>query len=129
MPFVPGFMPPKSAPLIDQWFAANGIVMGKLALHELSEGGTSIGPTSNNLTSVLNPWNVLHHAGGKPAYPPCSPYACSMAVSMSRATSPENISLCPPECMAELASILNLCNAFCPVLCDYTVQFEYKAVA
>lgn len=63
-----GFMPPKSAPLIDNWFAANGIIMGKLALHELSEGGTSVGPTSNNLTSVLNPWNVLHHAGGKPVF-------------------------------------------------------------
>ena len=34
-------------------------------LADCSYGGTSIGPTSNNLTSVLNPWNVLHHAGGE----------------------------------------------------------------
>lgn len=58
-------MPPVSAPLIDNYLNANGIIMGKAALHELSFGGTSVGPTSNNLTSVLNPWNVVHHAGGE----------------------------------------------------------------
>lgn len=63
-PVLAGHYPPFSAPLIDQYLAAGGIIMGKTALHELSAGGTSIGPTSNNLTSVLNPWNVIHHTGG-----------------------------------------------------------------
>ena len=60
-----GYMPPFSAPVIDKFRAANGIIMGKTALHELSAGGTSIGPTSNNLSSVLNPYNVRYHCGGK----------------------------------------------------------------
>ena len=32
---------------------------------DCSFGGTSIGPTRGNLSSVLNPWNVLAHAGGR----------------------------------------------------------------
>lgn len=44
MQYVPaGKMPPSSAPLIDRWFDANGIVMGKTALHELQAGGTRSG--------------------------------------------------------------------------------------
>ena len=57
-------MPPFSAPLINKYKEANGIIMGKTAVHELSAGGTSVGPTSNNLSSILNPWKVTHHAGG-----------------------------------------------------------------
>ena len=39
-----GHMPPFSAPLIDNWLAANGIIMGKTTLMELSGGVTSISP-------------------------------------------------------------------------------------
>ncbi|KAK9829361.1 hypothetical protein WJX72_005397 [[Myrmecia] bisecta] len=55
------FKASSSAPLIDQWKAANGIVFAKTRLHELSAGGTSINAYYG---AVLNPYNNTRHVGG-----------------------------------------------------------------
>lgn len=59
-----GMVPQVSAPLVAAYQNANGVILGKTAMHELSAGATSIGPTTPNLTTVLNPYNVTHHPGG-----------------------------------------------------------------
>ncbi|KAK9846049.1 hypothetical protein WJX84_006589 [Apatococcus fuscideae] len=56
--------PQTSAPLVDAYRSANGIILGKTRMHELSAGATSISPTTANFTAVLNPYNVTHHPGG-----------------------------------------------------------------
>ena len=54
-----------SAPLVDSYKAANGIILGKTVLAELSSSGTSINPTTARLTTPLNPYNNTRHTGGK----------------------------------------------------------------
>ncbi len=70
-----GMMPLGSAPLVDAYRNANGIILAKMRMHELSAGATSISPTTANFTAVLNPYNVTHHPGGMPCtfQPTCHP--------------------------------------------------------
>jgi mandelamide amidase len=58
--------PPFSAPLIDAYIAANGIIMGKTNLAELSSSVTSINPNmpGNNITTPLNAYNQTKISGG-----------------------------------------------------------------
>ncbi|KAL3134878.1 hypothetical protein ABBQ32_007844 [Trebouxia sp. C0010 RCD-2024] len=60
--------PTKSAPLIDMYLAANGIIMGKAALDELQDGGNSVNPTNQYtdglITTMLNAYNQTRIAGG-----------------------------------------------------------------
>ncbi len=58
--------PPFSAPLVDQYLAANGIILGKMNLAELSSSITSINPNvpGNNITTPLNAYNQTKIAGG-----------------------------------------------------------------
>ena len=65
---IAGMMPQGSAPLVNAYRNANGIILGKMRMHELSAGATSISPTTANFTAVLNPYNVTHHPGG--VHPP-----------------------------------------------------------
>ena len=60
-----GRFPQTSAPLVDTYRNANGVILGKTRMHELSAGATSSSPTTPNFTAVLNPYNVTHHPGGK----------------------------------------------------------------
>ena len=45
-------MPPYSAPLVDQYLAANGIILGKANLGELQSGGATNPTVVNGLTSI-----------------------------------------------------------------------------
>lgn len=55
----------KDAPLIEQLRAAHGVVLGKMRMHELAEGYTSI---SSYYGAVLNPYQVDAHVGGISAH-------------------------------------------------------------
>ncbi len=59
-------MPPYSAPLIDMYKQANGIILGKMNLAELSTSIGSINPNipGNNITTPLNPYNQTKIPGG-----------------------------------------------------------------
>ncbi len=61
--------PTSSAPLIDSYLAANGIIMGKAALDELQDGGNSVNPTTQYeyglITTMLNAYNQTRIAGGE----------------------------------------------------------------
>ena len=59
-------MPPFSAPLIDTYKQANGIILGKMNLAELSTSIGSINPNmpGNNITTPLNPYNQTKIPGG-----------------------------------------------------------------
>ncbi|KAL3136240.1 hypothetical protein ABBQ32_007252 [Trebouxia sp. C0010 RCD-2024] len=61
-----GHMPPFSAPLIDTYKQANGIILGKMNLAELSTSIGSINPNipGNNITTPLNPYNQTKIPGG-----------------------------------------------------------------
>ena len=54
--------PKKSAPLIDTFEKAGGIVLGKATMHELAEGFTTI---STFFGPTLNPYRNDYHVGGK----------------------------------------------------------------
>ncbi|KAL0048166.1 hypothetical protein WJX82_009095 [Trebouxia sp. C0006] len=60
--------PTSSAPLINSYLAANGIIMGKAALDELQDGGNSVNPTNQYeyglITTMLNAYNQTRIAGG-----------------------------------------------------------------
>ncbi len=60
--------PTSSAPLINSYLAANGIIMGKAALNELQDGGNSVNPTTQYkyglITTMLNAYNQTRIAGG-----------------------------------------------------------------
>ena len=60
--------PTRSAPLIDMYKAAGGIIMGKAALDELQDGGNSVNPTTQYagglITTMLNAYNQTRIAGG-----------------------------------------------------------------
>ena len=58
------FFPTFSAPLVDQYLAANGIVLGKANLGEL-QSGYATNPTSNGITTALNPYDPTRTASGK----------------------------------------------------------------
>lgn len=64
--FYAGRMPPFSAPLINAYKQANGIILGKANLAELSWSISSINPNNpnNNVTTPLNPYNQTKIAGG-----------------------------------------------------------------
>lgn len=61
-----GHRPPFSAPLIDTYKRANGIILGKMNLAELSTSIGSINPNmpGNNITTPLNPYNQTKIPGG-----------------------------------------------------------------
>lgn len=69
-----GHRPPFSAPLIDAYKQANGIILGKMNLAELSTSIGSINPNmpGNNITTPLNPYNQTKIPGG--SLPWCSDY-------------------------------------------------------
>ena len=62
----PGMVVGKDAPLIEQLRAAHGVVLGKVRMHELAEGYTSI---SAYYGAVLNPYQVDMHVGGMVSLP------------------------------------------------------------
>ena len=57
------FFPPFSAPLVDQYLNANGIILGKTNLGEL-QSGYATNPTSNGITTALNPYDPTRTASG-----------------------------------------------------------------
>lgn len=67
-----GLFPATSAPLVDQYLAANGIILGKANLGELQSGGatnpTVSGTNSEgfvyNITTALNPYDPTRTAQG-----------------------------------------------------------------
>ena len=61
---VADFFPASSAPLVDQYLAANGIVLGKANLGEL-QSGYATNPTSNGITTALNPYDPTRTASGQ----------------------------------------------------------------
>ncbi|KAL0017720.1 hypothetical protein WJX77_008688 [Trebouxia sp. C0004] len=65
-PALAGHIPPYSAPLIDMYKQANGIILGKMNLAELSTSIGSINPNipGNNITTPLNPYNQTKIPGG-----------------------------------------------------------------
>ena len=66
--------PNRSAPLIDMYLQANGIILGKAALDELQDGGNSVNPTNfyadGLITTMLNAYNQTRIAGGTITYWP-----------------------------------------------------------
>ena len=58
-----GMFPPFSAPLVDQYLNANGIILGKTNLGEL-QSGYATNPTSNGITTALNPYDPTRTASG-----------------------------------------------------------------
>lgn len=65
------FYPASSAPLVDQYLAANGIVLGKANLGEL-QSGYATNPTSNGITTALNPYDPTRTSSGKSIYKLCA---------------------------------------------------------
>ena len=61
MPCLAGKMPGNSSALTTRLLEAHGVVLGKMRMHELAMGGTSINVHGG---PVLNPYNNTHHVGG-----------------------------------------------------------------
>jgi Asp-tRNA(Asn)/Glu-tRNA(Gln) amidotransferase A subunit family amidase len=54
-------MPGNSSALVTRLLEAHGVVLGKMRMHELAYGGTSINVHGG---PVLNPYNNTMHVGG-----------------------------------------------------------------
>ncbi|DBA92431.1 TPA: hypothetical protein ACH3X1_002668 [Trebouxia sp. C0004] len=67
-PALAEFFPASSAPLVDQYLAANGIVLGKANLGEL-QSGYATNPTSNGITTALNPYDPTRTSSGSSSGP------------------------------------------------------------
>ena len=76
-----GHMPPYSAPLIDMYKQANGIILGKMNLAELSTSIGSINPNipGNNITTPLNPYNQTKIPGGNIVLHACTTTASALS--------------------------------------------------
>jgi len=76
-----GHMPPYSAPLIDMYKQANGIILGKMNMAELSTSIGSINPNipGNNITTPLNPYNQTKIPGGDIALHACTTAASALS--------------------------------------------------
>lgn len=61
--WITDFFPSSSAPLVNQYLAANGIVLGKANLGEL-QSGYATNPTSNGITTALNPYDPTRTSSG-----------------------------------------------------------------
>lgn len=62
-PALADLFPPFSAPLVDQYLNANGIILGKANLGEM-QSGYATNPTSNGITTALNPYDPTRTASG-----------------------------------------------------------------
>lgn len=84
-----GHIPPYSAPLIDMYKQANGIILGKMNLAELSTSIGSINPNipGNNITTPLNPYNQTKIPGGDISLHVCTTAACSFSNDLLAAAS------------------------------------------
>ncbi|DBB14631.1 TPA: hypothetical protein ACH3X3_004893 [Trebouxia sp. C0006] len=67
-PALADFFPASSAPLVNQYLAANGIVLGKANLGEL-QSGYATNPTSNGITTALNPYDPTRTSSGSSSGP------------------------------------------------------------
>ena len=56
-----GMMPCNSSTLVTRLLEAHGVVLGKMRMHELAMGGTTINPFGG---PTLNPYNNTMHVGG-----------------------------------------------------------------